>query len=98
MYVHFSIIRWDNMNIRKRNLTKKNTMKKAIARIDFLNSIEEFKTNIPIELGNIIKQRFPITESKELISKELQIGPENEVKQLETKSIEWNFYDKNRHK
>ena len=65
---------------------KENPIKEAIARIDFLNNIEEFKTNIPIELGNNIKERFPITESKELVSKELQIGPKNEVKQLETKS------------
>ncbi len=77
---------------------KENPITEAIARIDFLNVIIEFRTEIHLDLGNVIKKIFPITESKELISRELQIEPNKEVKQLETKSTEWNFYDKKRNK
>lgn len=77
---------------------KENPIKEAIARIDFLNSIEEFKNEIPNEISNKIKKLFPIAESKETISKELRIEPNNEVKHIEIKGIEWNFFDKERAK
>ena len=44
---------------------KKNLIKDVILRIDFNNSIEEFRTNIPKEVLNTIRSIFPITEIRD---------------------------------
>jgi len=77
---------------------KKNPIKEAIARIDFLNFIEEFRDGIPNSIVNKIKSNFPIAESKEIISKELRLEPNKEIKHIERKGFEWNFFSKDRNR
>jgi len=75
----------------------KNPIKQAIVRVDFLNSIKDFDNEIPAEIGNVIKGIFPISEPKELVSKEFLISNQ-QVQEKEEKVKEWNFYDVKRQK
>lgn len=75
---------------------KTNPIVQAITRIDFLNIIDDFTKEIPIELGSKIKNYFPIAESKETVSRELKIGPGEKWMHDIDRFPEWNFFDKSR--
>jgi len=76
---------------------KTNPLSDVIVRIDFLNAIDELSQAIPKKLAEIVKTIFPITESRELVAKELQISKEN-IKHKEERSTEWNFFNQERTK
>lgn len=76
---------------------KTNPIKEAIARIDFLSPLNEIENGIPKQITEEIKKSFPVAETKEIIGTELQISNQK-VQHNQVKTIEWNFFDKNRSK
>lgn len=84
-------------NIVERRKYKKDFLNKVIVRIDF-------DTPLPIDVKgpakgiyDTVKVRFPITEEKKIIGKELLIGPDA-TKERSIESKEWHYYGKNREK
>lgn len=76
---------------------KKNYLKQVIVRIDFLNPIKSLNNELPIVLGSIIKNYFPIAEPKDVLARELQFTLDK-VDSKETKIKEWNFFGMERDK
>ena len=81
----------------KRRKYKKDFLKQVIVRIDF-------DTQLPIAANGpekgiyaTVKKRFPITEEKKFIGKELLIGP-GDTKERSFEKKEWHYYGKNREK
>lgn len=82
----------------ERRKYKKDFLVKVIARVDFDSSIQAIQRNGPTkEIYEIVKTRFPITEERKVIGRELLIGNfDTKEKKKETK--EWHYYGKNREK
>jgi len=75
---------------------KRNPIKEAIIRVDFLGNISQFQEEIPADISSIIKEYFPIAEPRDVIARELQISNEG-LKHIENKTKEWLFFNKERH-
>ena len=76
---------------------KKDFLKKVIVRIDFDTPLPIAKKGLAPSIYDTVKDRFPITEEKKVIGKELLIGPgDTKERSIETK--EWHYYGKNRKK
>ncbi len=71
----------------------KNFIEEVIVRIDFSNSVNDFISYMPKEIGKIIKDRFPIAEPQDVIGAELQIngpqinGPQINGQQINTQQM-----------
>lgn len=86
----------NNNNVNRRKY-KKDFLKKVIVRVDFDTPLP-IATNGPAKsIYSTVKDRFPITEEKKVIGKELLIGP-NATKERSIESKEWHYYGKNREK
>lgn len=76
---------------------KKDFLKKVIVRIDFDTPLPIVSKGPASSIYDTVKDRFPITEEKKVMGKELLIGPEDtKERSIETK--EWHYYGKNREK
>lgn len=85
-----------NNNVKRRKY-KKDFLNKVIVRIDFDTPLP-IATNGPAKsIYGTVKERFPITEEKKVIGKELLIGPDV-TKERSIESKEWHYYGKNREK
>lgn len=85
-----------NNNVKRRKY-KKDFLDKVIVRMDFDTPLP-ISTNGPAKsIYTIIKERFPITEEKTIMGKELLIGP-NITKERSIETKEWHYYGKNREK
>lgn len=81
----------------KRRRYKKDFLDKVIIRIDFDASLPIATTGPATNVYAPVKERFPITEEKKVIGKELVIGPGvTKERSIETK--EWHYYGKSREK
>ena len=85
-----------NNNVKRRKY-KKDFLDKVIVRIDFDTSLPIATKGPAKSIYTIVKERFPITEEKKIMGKELLIGPDiTKERSIETK--EWHYYGKNREK
>ena len=85
-----------NINTKRRKY-KRDFLDKVIVKIDFDTPLP-IATKGPSEsVYTIVKERFPITEEKKMIGKELLIGP-NVTKERSIEKKEWHYYGKNREK
>lgn len=73
---------------------KKNPIKEVIIRIDFSNSVECFKDNIPKKVFEAIKNKFPIAEVRENFISHVVIEKTEITKNKELLK-EWLFHDNN---
>jgi uncharacterized protein (TIGR04255 family) len=81
----------------KRKKYKNDFLKKVIVRIDFDNPLLIAAKGPAKDIYDTVKIRFPLTEERKVIGKELLIGPgETKERSIETK--EWHYYGKNREK
>ena len=86
-----------SQHIKKRRKYKKDFLNKVIARIDF-DTLLSIPTDGPAKgIYSIVKERFPITEEKKIMGKELFIGPE-QTKERSIERKEWHYFGKNREK
>lgn len=81
----------------KRRKYKKDFLNKVIVRIDFDNPLPIAADGPAKGIYTTVKERFPITEEKKVIGKELLIGP-NVTKERSIETKEWHYYGKNREK
>lgn len=81
----------------KRRKYKKDFVKKVICRIDFDTPLGIIKSGPPPEIYELVKSRFPIVETKNLIGKELFVGP-GPIREKQTHSKEWFYFGKEREK
>lgn len=72
-------------------------LKQVIARIDFLAPNETLRQSMPAKLANEVAKLFPISEPKQSIAEELQIGPD-ELHRRQKRQTDWHFYGKEREK
>jgi uncharacterized protein (TIGR04255 family) len=85
-----------NHNVKRRKY-KKDFLDKVIVRIDFDTPLPIATTGPAKSIYTTVKERFPITEEKKVIGRELLIGPSvTKERSIETK--EWHYYGKNREK
>jgi uncharacterized protein (TIGR04255 family) len=75
----------------------KNPIAEAICRVDFLNEQLILNEKVGEKVLAKIKKIYPIAEPKNLISRELQISPQ-QIAQSQKHSREWNFYSRDRNK
>ncbi len=81
----------------KRRKYKKDFLDKVFVRIDFDTPLP-IATNGPAKnIYAAVKERFPITEEKKLIGKELTIGKDDTIERS-IESKEWHYYGKDREK
>ncbi len=76
---------------------KKDFLKKVIVRIDFDTPLPIAKKGPAPSIYDTVKDRFPITEEKKVIGKELLIGP-GDTKERSIATKVWHYYGKNRKK
>jgi uncharacterized protein (TIGR04255 family) len=81
---------------------KNNFLKQVIARVDFLNLINEIKEQLAPDITDICKKYFPISESKSVkkLETKIQLGADKHhiVEQSQEQFTEWHFYGKKREK
>ena len=85
-----------NNNVKRRKY-KKDFLNKVIVRVDFDTPLPIAASGPAKGIYGTVKERFPITEEKKLIGKELLIGPDV-TKERSIESKEWHYYGKNREK
>lgn len=84
-------------NNAKRRKYKKDFLKQVIIRIDFDTPLPIAADGPAKGIYAAVKERFPITEEKKVIGKELLIGPKvTKERSIETK--EWHYHGKYREK
>ncbi|MCO5250968.1 MAG: TIGR04255 family protein [Candidatus Kapabacteria bacterium] len=76
---------------------KKNFITAAIARIDFLNPIDEIDNKLPKAFIDSLKNNFPIAESNPIKTDTFAIS-HIETKQSTESMIEWKFWNKERNR
>jgi len=76
---------------------EKNFLTNVIARVDFPNPIKVHES-LPPDLSKAILELFPISESRKILGKTLKFTGEKIEIEGDEKSIEWNFFGKNREK
>lgn len=86
-----------NSNNAKRRKYKKDFLKQVIVRIDFDTPLPIAATGPEKSIYAPVKARFPITEEKKVLGKELFIGP-NVTKERSIETKEWHYYGINREK
>lgn len=81
----------------KRRKYKKDFLTKVIVRIDFDTPLPIAADGPAKGIYATVKERFPITEERKVIGKELLIG-QNVTKERSIETKEWHYYGKNREK
>lgn len=81
----------------KRRKYKKDFVEKVICKIDFDTAIDIEKSGPPKEIYELVKSRFPIIQTMNLIGKEFLIGP-GPIKEKQTQKKEWLYHGKDRDK
>jgi uncharacterized protein (TIGR04255 family) len=82
----------------ERRKYKKDFLVKVIARVDFDTPLLSIQKNGPTkEIYEIVKTRFPITEEKKVIGRELLIS-KFDTQEKTKESKEWHYYGKKREK
>jgi len=81
----------------KRMKYKKDFLDKVIVRIDFDTPLPITANGPAKSIYNVVKKRFPITEEKTIMGKELLIGP-NITQEQPIEKKEWNYYGEKREK
>ena len=76
---------------------KKDFLIKVIVRIDFDTPLPIVGKGPAPSIYDTVKDRFPITEEKKVMGKELLIGP-GDTKERSFETKEWHYYGKNREK
>ncbi len=76
---------------------KKDFLKEVIVRIDFDTPLPIAIKGPAKNIYDTVKERFPITEEKKVMGKELLIGPDV-TKERSIESKEWHYYGINREK
>lgn len=76
---------------------EKNFLTNVIVRVDFPNPLQVHE-NLPPNLSKAILELFPISEPKKIIGKKVKFTAEKIEIEGDEKSIEWNFFGKNREK
>ncbi len=77
---------------------QKNFLREVIARIDFLNPLPGMDLALPAPLTEEAIRAFPIPEPHDVLSHEVQFGPEGVTKASEERIKEWHFHGKERTK
>lgn len=77
---------------------KKNFLKQVIARVDLLSPLRGVEGSLPSSLGDAAKQAFPIPEPRDAIKRQVKLGPEAAITQLEERFKEWRFHGRERTK
>lgn len=81
----------------KRKRYKKDFLKNVIVRIDYDTPLP-IATSGPAKcIYDVVRKRFPITEERSIVGKELIIGP-NATKERAINTIEWHYYSIDRMK
>ena len=77
---------------------KRNYLDKVIARIDFVNPMEDIGKTLPSRVGKAIRPIFPITEPQKTVHHELIISPDDKTIDKETQFTQWMFHGMEREK
>lgn len=85
------------MSESKRRIYKRDYLDNVIVRIDFDTPLPILSSGPAKSIYSAVKKRFPITEERNIIGKELLIGPDI-TKERSVESKEWHYYDINREK
>jgi len=86
-----------NANNVKHRKYKKDFLNRVIVRIDFDSSLPIAAAGPAKGIYDTVKERFPTTEEKKLVGKELVIGPgATQERSIEAK--EWHYYGRDRKK
>ncbi len=75
----------------------RNFLTQVIARIDLLTGIEGLEAALPSPLNEMALRTFPLREPRELIARELQMGPK-EIATKQSEFTEWRFHGRRREK
>jgi uncharacterized protein (TIGR04255 family) len=76
---------------------EKHYLTEVIARIDFLNLLENIETKLPKELHTAALEHFPIAEPQKIVHRSIQASQDDLVTRRSS-FIQWNFHGKNREK
>ena len=76
---------------------KKNYITEAIARIDFINPIDELLESIPKDLSEKVGDRFPVVESRDITQSHINFSKGGSTT-TEEKMKEWFFWNRERNR